>query len=325
LSPVTGSPPTIAVVVATRDRAPRLRKLLEALRRQTLDPAGFEVIVVDDGSDDNTPRVLEEELERGVLPLRTLRNPRSAGPGPARDRGWRMSSAPIVAFTDDDCEPAPGWLFALRATGEGRPGSFVQGRTEPNPDERGKSGPFTRTMEVTGLDENFPTCNIAYPRSLLERIDGFDVAAFERFGGEDCDLAWRAIGAGATPVFCEEALVHHAVNDLGPAGKLRAAAQWSIAMKAYAVHPQARRATFVHRIFWKRDHYLLARALIAALLPRRLAALRAWLAYPYARSLWARGQVVGGGPALAPYYLLHDVVEAAGVAWAGIRHRTPMI
>ena len=66
--------------------------------------------------------------------------------------------------------------------------------------------------------------------------------------------------------------------------------------------------------------------MIALALPTRWHALRAWLAYPYLRDVWARGVVEGGGPLLAPYFVLHDhLVEVAAVARAAVRTRTPML
>ncbi len=192
--------------------------------------------------------------------------------------------------------------------------------------ELGDLGPFSRTISVDALDPAFPTCNMAYPRELLERVDGFDTQTFGREpGGEDCDLAWRAIEAGARPAFCAEALVHHAVDDLGPLGKLRVAARWTTPMTAYARHPELRRRSFRFGIFWKQIHWELFRALIALALPTRWHALRAWLAYPYLRDVWARGVVEGGGPLLAPYFVLHDLVEITAVARAAVRTRTPML
>jgi glycosyltransferase involved in cell wall biosynthesis len=319
------SPPLVSVVVATHNRAARLSRLLGALRKQALDAGRYEVIVVDDASSDATPAVLSREQSRGELRLRVIRRRQSAGPATARDEGWRAAEGAIIAFTDDDCEPDPTWLEAgLRACAAKQAG-FVQGRTIPIPAETGRIGPFTRTIYVEQLDLNFHTCNILYPRELLERIGGFDVASYGRSpGGEDCDLAWRAIEAGASPTFCSDAIVHHAVNELGPVGKLRVAARWTNPMRAYASHPQLRKRTFLFGVFWKRDHYYLARALLTPAVPRRWWPLRAWLLYPYARLLWARGRVLGGGLLLAPYYLLHDLVEAWSVVRAAVRYRTPM-
>ncbi|MGH2951460.1 MAG: glycosyltransferase family 2 protein [Geminicoccales bacterium] len=315
---------TVAVVAATHNRDRRLARLLGALRDQERRPD--EVIVVDDGSTDGVPAVLAAEVDRGELPLRVIRRERAAGPATAREEGWRAASSDLVAFTDDDCEPQPGWLAATVATAAANPGCFVQGRVEPIPAERSSLGPFSHTIWVRGLDPAFPTCNMTYPRGLLERIGGFDVATFGREpGGEDCDLGWRAIEAGAQPVFAREALVHHAVTNLGPLGKLRLAARWTTPMTAYARHPELRRSEFTFGIFWKAVHWHLCRALLSLLLPPRWHPVRNWLAYPYLQNVWARGRVEGGGLGLAPYFILHDLVEVWAVARAALRTRTPML
>ena len=320
-SPAT---PEISVVIATHNRAIRLARLLAALRAQSLAPGRFEVIVVDDGSVDGTRELLERAASQEPA-LRVIRREHSAGPATARELGWRESRGAIVAFTDDDCVPDPRWLEHGAAAAQANPGAFVQGRTTPDPAELDQLGPFSRTIEVAELHPAFQTCNIFYPRSLLERIGGFDIEAFGRApGGEDCDLGWRAIAAGGRPLFEPQALVHHAVDRVGPVGMLRVAARWTTPMLAYARHPGLRR-DFVGGVFWKRTHYRLARALLGLLLPTRWAPVRNWLMYPYVREIWSRGRVRGGGPLLAPYYVLCDLVETFAVARAAIRYRRLML
>jgi glycosyltransferase involved in cell wall biosynthesis len=316
--------PTVGVVAATHNRARRLAGLLAALRDQERPPD--EVIVVDDGSTDDTAAVLARESERGQLPLRVIRRDPAAGPASARDEGWRAGSSDLVAFTDDDCVPQPGWLAAAAETAAAHPGCFVQGRVEPIPEERASLGPFSHTIWVRELHPAFPTCNMIYPRELLERICGFDIETFGREpGGEDCDLAWRAIEDGARPVFEREALVYHAVENLGPVGKLRLAARWTTPMIAYARHPELRRSNFTHGIFWKEVHWWFVRALVGGLLPARWNLVRMWLMYPYLQDVWARGRLHGGGLALAPYFIAHDLIEVWAVARAAVRNRTPML
>jgi GT2 family glycosyltransferase len=320
--------PEVSVVVATHDRAQRLGLLLDALRTQSLETERFEVIVVDDASPPDTRTLLNRELERGGLPLRVLRRDSNGGRAQAREDGWRTATSGLIAFTDDDCEPDTHWLErGLEACGR-EPGAIVQGRTEPNPrdlasiEPRGR--PFSRTIQVSEHDVGYPTCNIFYPRELLEQIGGFDTDAFGRVhGGEDADLAWRAIESGAPATFAPEALVHHAVAQLTPFGKLRVAGSWE--MKAVVRHPELRRALFFRGPFWKLSHYLLARALLALVLPRRLLPLRIWLAAPYAVQLLQRGRAEGGGPLLAPYYVLHDLVEVSAVVRGAIKYRSPMV
>jgi glycosyltransferase involved in cell wall biosynthesis len=320
------SVPRVSVVASTFNRAGRLRRLLDALRSQTIDSDDFEVVIVDDASTDDTPAVLEAEVERGGLNLEVIRRESGAGPATAREHGWRAAAADLIAFTDDDCEPTPDWLERALAAAENAPGAFIQGRTEPNPFDADPVGAFTRTIDIRALDPNFHTCNIVYPRRLLEGIGGFDTVSFDRSpGGEDSDLAWRAIAAGAEPVFAPEVLVHHAVNELGPIGKLRVAARWTTPMKTYARHPALRKSVFTHGIFWKPDHFRLTLALVGLALPRRLWPVRLILAAPYVRSARARSLEVDRGATLAPYFLLHDLIELGAVARAGVRYRTLML
>ncbi len=317
-------PPEISVVVATHNRSRRLERLLTGLRAQSLDADRFEVVVVDDGSADDTADVLARAGAEWPA-MTVITRARAAGPATAREEGWRAATGGVIAFTDDDCVPDPRWLEqGLTAIGENS-GTFVQGRTEPDPTELDEMGPFSRTIEVAALHPAFNTCNIFYPRALLEQVGGFDDEAFDGApGGEDCDLAWRAIATGARPVFEPDALVHHAVDRVGPLGMLRVAARWTTPMLAYARHPELRR-DFVGGIFWKRTHYWLARTVLGLLLPARLAPLRNWLMYPYLRNIWARGRVLGGGPLLAPWYVLLDLVETLAVARAALRYRRLML
>lgn len=309
------------MVVSTHNRAEQLREMLDALASQTLETNEFEVVVVDDGSTDHTPGVLRREHGLGRLRLKTIRRAEAGGAAIGRESGWRASEAALVAFTDDDCVPDARWLEAGLDACALNPGSIVQGRTEPRPDELDRSGPFSRTIEVTSLDHAFQTTNIFYPRWLLEQVGGFDTVAYaDTVGGEDTDLAWRVIYTGAPATFAEEALVHHAVNVLGARGLLRVAARWSAALP-YARHPVIRRRDFVLGLFRKRTHLQALLALTGLVLPGRLRILALPLALPYLRALRARGILEGGGLPMAPFFALHDAVEIVATVRGGLRGR----
>lgn len=169
--------PAVTVVLATRDRATRLAGLLDSLRAQTLSSERFEVVVVDDGSRDATPEFLARECARAGLDLMVVRRTEAAGPAVARDAGWRLARAPVIAFTDDDCEAEPRWLETLLAALERNPKAIVQGRTEPIPWEAADIGLHTRTLSISTLGPYYQTCIIAYPWEWLERLAGFDVSS----------------------------------------------------------------------------------------------------------------------------------------------------
>src|SRR5688572_22134714 len=103
--------PEIAVVVPSHDRPLRLRWLLNALEEQTLDRDRWEVIVGHDSAGPETEEILRTHplAQAGVLRHVTLA-PGTAPPGRNRNAAWRLTEAPLVAFTDDDCRPPREWL-----------------------------------------------------------------------------------------------------------------------------------------------------------------------------------------------------------------------
>ena len=311
--------PRVSVVISTRDRAAQLAEMLDAMAAQVVESDAYELIVVDDESTDDTAAVLAAELRRGRLPLRVITRSESGGAAIGREVGWRAATAPLVAFTDDDCVPDPGWLAIGLEAAEMNHGAIVQGRTTPRPDELHKTSPFSRTIDVAELDHAFQTTNIFYPRELLERVGGFDTEAYAgAVGGEDTDLAWRAIEQGATAVFASDAIVHHAVNVLGARGLLRVAGRWTAALP-YARHSEIRRRHFVLGLFRKPTHLLLTIAVLGLLLPGRLRLLAPAFALPYLRAIRARGILQGGGLAMAPYFILHDLVEVYATIRGGVK------
>lgn len=312
--------PEVSVVVATHNRSARLRALLESLRRQTVGQERFELIVVDDASSDGTPALLRAAIGTS-LQVRVLRRERSGGPGAARNDGWRAARGSLIAFIDDDCVASERWLEeGLRVCAQ-HPTAIVQGRVDPIPEESGSETPFTRTLRIHGAGPYYQTCNIFYPRALLTALGGFDDQAFTMPGGEDTDLAWRAIARGTPTVFGADARAYHAVNRIGPLGRLRVAAHWWESLQVYKRHPELRRSVFLKGIFWKPWHYTFFRALLALVVPRRLRWLRFWLALPYVASIETRVRFEGGNVLHAAFYPIEDVVEIAAAIRASVTYR----
>jgi glycosyltransferase involved in cell wall biosynthesis len=288
----------------------------------TVGVDAFEVVVVDDGASDSTPEVLGTALREGPLALQVLRQERSGGPAAARNRGWRATRARRIAFTDDDCVPVPEWLETLLAGAQDRPSVIVQGRTKPDPSELDRLGPFARTLDVDGASPHYPTCNILYPRHVLEALDGFD----EHYGapaGEDTDLGWRARAIGIESVFAPGALVHHAVHQRGAMNTLRDAFRATDCVKNYRDHPELR-AHLDKGVFFHPSHPLLAQALLAGVLARRQPA-TALLAAPYVLHLVRRARLAGGPAATAPFFAVRDAVEVVAVLRGALRYRTTVL
>jgi GT2 family glycosyltransferase len=234
-----------------------------------------------------------------------------------------LARAPLIAFTDDDCVPAPTWLEAgLRAwAGDAR--VFIQGKVTPLAAERHLLGPRAYSYEVTALGNEFSTCNMFYPRSLFEQVSGFDADAYPTVG-EDTDLAWRAKAAGATPVFVEAAAVEHAVVAMDVASALRRCWSWGNAAPLYARHSALRRERLLYRVFWNWQHWIAARMLLALLLPRSRAfwPLKAWLARPWLADR-ARAPDTGAfSLGRLAWFALADSVEIASMLRGSVRYRT---
>src|SRR5713101_7534737 len=101
--------PVLSVVIPTFKRKSVLPRLLVALGVCQRPEGGVEFIVVDDGSSDETARVVAQAALPGLVYLHQA----NAGAAAARNLGWRSARGTLIAFTDDDCVPSPGWMVEL--------------------------------------------------------------------------------------------------------------------------------------------------------------------------------------------------------------------
>ncbi|MGH2683857.1 MAG: glycosyltransferase family 2 protein [Actinomycetota bacterium] len=216
--------PRVSVIVPVRDRRALLRRCLDALAAQTF--TDVEVIVVDDGSTDGSG---EEAIAHAAgRPARVVATP-GIGAVAARLRGVEVASGEILAFTDSDCRPVPGWIEAgVREIDEGA--DVVQGLTRPD----GPVRPLERTLASPHDDGLFPTCNVFYRRSAYDAAGGFDPGAGDWLGfrpgsrlralgfGEDTLLGWRVRRAGKA-AFAPDAIVEHHVFRVDVIDSLRRA------------------------------------------------------------------------------------------------------
>ena len=254
----------MSVVVATYNRPARLAALLESLRDQTLPSDAFEVVVVDNGSAAATQELLDAASAAGGLQLRVVRHTSTRGPAGARNAGWPLAAAPLVAFTDDDCS-ADARLVERCAGGARRRilASVIQGRTEPNPSELDAQGLFSRTVRVERLGPQYETCNVFYPRAALESLGGF----VESFDPSREARTPTLPGAPSRPagdtVFAPEARVFHAVERIGPAAAACASRPAGHRPSGCSPSTRERVRCCTTGVFWNVWHYLLWRSLLA--------------------------------------------------------------
>lgn len=313
---------SVSVIVPALNAAATLEETLAGLASQDLERDAFEVIVIDNGSKDETARVAED----GPIPTRVLRQPRERA-GSARNRGAAMADSPILAFTDADCRPAPGWL---RAGVEAMAGvDLVQGAVRPDP--HSPRMPFDRTLWVGSEYGLYETANLFVSRQLFEQVGGFDDVIRANVSapfGEDTWFAWRARRAGARTSFCAEALVHHAVFrrrwDGYVSERLRLAHFPALAAQI----PELRSAFFYRRAFLSPRSAAFDVALLGLLAAAtRRSALPLATMIPYARILeqavrrWGRYQA----PAVAAVEVAADATGLVALAAGSVRWRSLVI
>jgi GT2 family glycosyltransferase len=324
---VSGPRPAITVVVPTYRRAALLPRLVTALERPDID-VDIEVVIVDNDSPDDTAQVLRRLQSQTSLALE-IRIAHRRGPGAARNVGWHAARAPLIAFIDDDCVPTATWLRELAAVLTRT--SVAVGRTIPDPAQASSLGPFSRTLSVTADDGLYRTCNIGYHRSVLEELDGFD----ERFdsGGEDTDLGYRAMAAGARAEFATAALVHHDVRPSRWTRRMGDTTGWESLPLVIAKHPELRNLLYA-RVFWRRTHPSALAALLGLMAAcgsksagRR--AVAAALIAPYLRDRLVVDPLPDIGrrdrALLLPAALAVDLAEIAVLAVGSGKHRTILL
>jgi GT2 family glycosyltransferase len=203
--------PRISVIICTFNGARTIRDCLEGLLR--LEYPNFEVIVVNDGSSDRTAAIAHEYGFRVI----TTEN---RGLSAARNTGWQAASGEIVAFIDDDAYPDPHWLRYLAATLLQTDFVGVGGPNIPPPGDgpiaecvaNAPGGPV-HVLLTDREAEHIPGCNMAFRRSALEAVGGFDPRF--RTAGDDVDICWRLQGHGWRIGFHPAAVVwHHRRNSV---------------------------------------------------------------------------------------------------------------
>ena len=197
--------PRISVVVCTYNGSRTLRECLGGLRR--LEYPDFEVIVVDDGSTDETPAIARASGFRVV-------SEGHRGLSGARNLGLRAATGEIVAYIDDDAYPDPHWLSYLALAFRGSSHVAIGGPNLPPPGDgpiaaaiANAPGNPVHILLSDSEAEHIPGCNMAFRREALLASGGFD-ERFER-AGDDVDVCWHLRDLGWTLGYAPAAVVWH--------------------------------------------------------------------------------------------------------------------
>lgn len=208
--------PKVSVVVCTYNGGRTLEQCLRSLL--AMNYSKFEVIVVDDGSTDETGLILSR-----FPSVRAIRQA-NRGLSLARNVGLQAATGSIIAYTDSDCFADPDWLSHLvhqmQCTG-----AHAVGGPNLTPDDgwlaacvAASPGQPTHVLESDQVAEHIPGCNMAFQRDALESLNGFDTQF--RTAGDDVDVCWRLQQAGFWITFAPGAIVWHHRRQ-GPRAYLR--------------------------------------------------------------------------------------------------------
>ncbi len=231
------------MVIVNWNRKDLLRACLNSLAAQTF--SDFEVVVVDNGSDDGSSVLVREIASSFPRPIRLLENRENLGFCAANNQGFAVSQSEYVALLNNDAEADPGWLEALHEAIRVKPdvGESDVGMVAskilvwedpriidkcghliyPDGQNRGRGsgqvdkGQFNRQEEVLWPDG----CAALYRRAMLDEVGGFDEEFFAY--ADDAELGLRGRIAGWNCLYAPGAVVRHhrgATLGLGSARRL---------------------------------------------------------------------------------------------------------
>jgi glucosyl-dolichyl phosphate glucuronosyltransferase len=219
----------ITVIVCTYNRCESLRKTLSSLGQLSAADGSWELVVVDNNSDDDTAEVVRRFAETSSFPTRYFFEIKQ-GLSYARNAGIRAARGEIIAFTDDDVEVDPHWLSELQRTFDqfeciGVGGRIVAVWTCGKPSWLATDGPHSfRSGTVISFDQGTKPCELRIPPVGANMA--FKKVAFERYGlfrtdlgkrgndpmiGEETEFCARLARARERLVYAPNAIVHHPV------------------------------------------------------------------------------------------------------------------
>lgn len=206
--------PEFTIIIPTYNRPECLQQCLQSLTQLNYPTGQFEVIVVDDGGPTPLDKVIAT-VEHS-LNVRLLRQSNS-GPAKARNAGAKEAKGKYLAFTDDDCTPAPDWLDRLHQHFATNAHVLIGGQIlNALPDN-----PFSSASQIlidylysyynqkSETANFFTSNNIAISKELFHKIGGFD-HSYPMAAAEDRELCDRWLQQGHTLLYADDVQVQHA-------------------------------------------------------------------------------------------------------------------
>ncbi len=203
--------PKVSIIIPVRNRPKDLNNCLDSLEKTDYPRELVEIIVVDDESDDDTPRMAKK------YPVTLLCNRRQRGASFSRNCGAEKAGADLLCFLDSDCTVDRQWLRRLTAVFEDSQvtaaGGEVAAQLEHTRLDQYEKVCSSLHMGKIACDSRngntffyLPSCNFAVRKSSFTAVGGFKE---EMTVGEDVDLCWRLIDQGGVVSYSPEARVFH--------------------------------------------------------------------------------------------------------------------
>lgn len=198
--------PKVSVIVCSYNGGQTLEACLRSLKK--LNYPDYEVVLVDDGSKDNTKEIVSHHPW-----VKTIHQP-NMGLSVARNVGAAHASGEIIAYTDSDCMADPDWLYYLVGTllsgdyaGVGGPNISPPAQNWHQACVAAAPGGPSHVLLTDVVAEHIPGCNMAFHRWAFDKVGGFDPEY--RKAGDDVDFCWRLQQEGQVIAFSPSAIVWH--------------------------------------------------------------------------------------------------------------------
>jgi glycosyltransferase involved in cell wall biosynthesis len=320
--------PFASVVVPTYRRAAWLPGLLEAFAGQDYPAGRFEVVVVDDDSQDGTAELIADWTKWAAFDLRCQLNHRG-GAAAARNSGAALARGEILAFTDSDCLPSPSWISCGVAAYEGG-ARLVTGPIRPV----GEHGFFWHQMDEVVRDNGlYPTANLFVATDAFRAAGGFNASlGFYPWGaarfGDDTEFGWKVRRLGYRTEFAPAARVDHLPSRLTLKAWLLSPIQTEAGPRLLRDIPELRHTFLWRGYFLSSGHFLfyvacaglLSAALARSPLPLLTTLPWLWRIAPGVVPTMLRGRILKAAGLFAAITYLY-VAHAAVLMVASLRFR----
>ncbi|MFL5624423.1 MAG: mycofactocin biosynthesis glycosyltransferase MftF, partial [Ktedonobacteraceae bacterium] len=211
--------PGVSIIVPSHNRVQQLERCLCALRALDYPAACVEILVVDDGSNDETSTMLQrltQECEAEGRTLRVVRHTSQLGVAKSRNTGAQAAQYDLLAYIDSDCVASPGWLTelvpAFQQADVAAVGGMIRayerlsmlGRYE---DMRSSlfMGVRPQQVSIEGPLMYLPTANLLVRKEMWQQLGGFAPLTF----GEDVDFCRRLLATKARVLYMPQGIVYH--------------------------------------------------------------------------------------------------------------------